>query len=182
MKFFGFISCAAILLFSEDAFPTQMVLPDFERQVKDSDLIVHGKVEKIESYDDEGRMMTKALIVVVEIFKCRDCGKSDKVTVVVPGGEDGRFAQIAVGAPRFLTGEEVILFLEKKNGESFIVNSLSFGKWTVKVEDGKKSVSRQVDGVKFFEDTDSGLAPVSVPEIETFEFQEFVNKIKNIKF
>lgn len=178
MKIFCLIFLAAFHLFSEVAFSTQMVIPDFEKQVSDSDLIVHGLVEKVESYSDDGRIFTKALITPIEIIKCRNCGKAGKITVVVPGGEEGRFVQIAVGAPRFKSGEEVILFLEKRGG-NFVVNSLSFGKWTVIAGEGVKRVVRHSDGIKFFEKTDSSLEPLSVPDIETYEFEEFVNKIKN---
>lgn len=105
----------SLLLSPASALMTGMGVDELTRQ---SDRVVRGIVEKVESYwnEDKSAILTKASIIVHEHIKTK--GKQHDATpfrvfVVHEGGEtDGLVLKVSDGV-EFKEGEEVLLFLRE---------------------------------------------------------------------
>jgi len=86
---------------------------EFGEMVAGSQTVVHGRVVNVQSYDTAGRktIETRVAVQVLESLK-GDAGSL--VYFRVPGGQIGRYRRVMVGAPVFVEGEEVVLFLRGK--------------------------------------------------------------------
>lgn len=102
------------LFIAQTLHATLLVPAEFREIVNGSQIIVHGRVADVRSEwtDDRGRIET---IVTVRAGTYFRGGPGEQVTFRVPGGTIGRYRSMMVGAPEFLEGEEVVLFL-KANG------------------------------------------------------------------
>ena len=113
--------------------------------VKESDLIVMGRVVESRSVWVDRDLVTLATIEVSETLK----GASvSRVTVTIPGGIDSNrkfpVAMTWPGAPRLEVREEAVVFLEEDGG-GYSIAGFSQGKYSVFTDsDGRKSVSRDL--------------------------------------
>jgi hypothetical protein len=83
---------------------------DFPTLVREAQAIAIGRVAAVEPrWRAERRGIETALIVDVQHYLKGDFGPT--VTLAVPGGQMGRYRSIVPGAPVFVEGEELILFL-----------------------------------------------------------------------
>ena len=113
--------------------------------VKESDLIVMGRVVESRSVWVDRDLVTLATIEVIETLKG---ARMSRVTVTLPGGVDSnRKFPVAVtwpSAPRLEVREEAVVFLEGDDG-GYSVAGFSQGKFSVSTDsDGRKSVSRDL--------------------------------------
>lgn len=100
-----------------------------EQMVDASDAIVRGTVTDVWTSLDGGHINTHVTVQVERVLKGR---AASSVEVVVPGGAiDGVLASVA-GAPRYSTGERVLLLLAARNDGSYLNVALSGGKYTIK--------------------------------------------------
>jgi hypothetical protein len=104
-----------------------------------SDYIVRGTVKAvISTIDGRDRVWTQVQIAVGERLK----GPTDldNLTLVVPGGTVGDHTTVVHLAPRFATGEEVLVFAEIVESGLTVVTGMLQGKFTVRVapEDGRE--------------------------------------------
>jgi hypothetical protein len=108
--------------------------PDLARK---SELVVRGKVSRADAHwtGDHRRIVTDVEIEVAESFK----GQAPKTVVVEqPGGVVGDIGQRVDGIARFDPGEEVVVFLERRPGDRFLVTGMAQGKFRVeRSSDGK---------------------------------------------
>lgn len=138
----------AWLVFALPASATTMVKLDVPALAKAADLIVRGKVAKVESRwsGDHRTIFTETQLEVVETLK----GAATKTVVVrQPGGEVGDIGQRVSGVARFSSGEEVVVFLESRPGNFYLVSGMSQGKFSVeRSTDGKSAfvVPQSEDG------------------------------------
>lgn len=84
---------------------------DFSEMVAASELVVHGHVVDVRSYETAGRrtIETQVTVQVVDAYKGAP-GRT--VYFRVPSGQVGRYRRVMVGAPEFSRGDEVVLFLK----------------------------------------------------------------------
>ena len=113
--------------------------------VKESDLIVLGRVVETRSVWIDRDLVTLATIEVSETFKG---GPVSRVTVTLPGGIDANrkfpIAMTWPGAPRLEVREEAVVFLTGE-GDGYQIAGFSQGKFSVSTgSDGRKSVGRDL--------------------------------------
>ncbi len=112
------------------AFATTLLATDVPELSRRADAVVRGTVSRIESRwtGDRSRIVTEIELEVAETLK----GVPQEVLrVVQPGGAVGDIGQTVSGTARFEQGEEVVLFLERRPGGTFLVAGMAQGKFTI---------------------------------------------------
>jgi hypothetical protein len=113
---------------------------DMQSLVANSDDIVYGTVENVESRLEKGRVYTYTRIEIDESLK-GDAG--DTITIRQLGGETEELATWVAGMPRFVEGEQVITFAEQTGDQRYhVVTGMMQGKFKVVV--GPDGASRHV--------------------------------------
>src|SRR5438128_6869580 len=116
----------AALLLTFPALATTVIALDVPQMSRFADAIVQGKVQKVEAKmsKDGARISTHVYIDVSESLKGQG---AQTVEVVQPGGEVGDVGQKVAGTAHLSTGDEVVLFLEKRGGQSFMPVGMAQG-------------------------------------------------------
>jgi len=101
-----------VLLAPARAFATVVLPADFATVVNGADIIVSGRVVDVRSQLTEARSIESFITVAVsETIK----GEPNRtLTFRVPNGTVGRYRRITVGAPEFVEGDRVVLFLRAR--------------------------------------------------------------------
>lgn len=105
----------ALILICAAPLSAMVVRPlTFDQLVSQSTAIVYGRVADVRGQWTADRQGIDSLVTVdsIEYFKG---GLGETVTVRAPGGQVGTLVHVLPGAPRFRTGDMVVLFL-KTNG------------------------------------------------------------------
>jgi hypothetical protein len=124
------VAVLPLVLWVATAAATSMLSQDVRALTEASDAVVHGKVKKMESRwtADNKRIVTDVWVEVTEALKGRP---AKTVIVQQPGGQVGGIAQRVSGLASFSEGEEVILFLEQRGVDRFVVSGMAQGKFRV---------------------------------------------------
>jgi hypothetical protein len=101
-----------------------------ETLAREYDLVVRGRVGAVRSSWSEagGRIFTVAEVAPSAAWRGRPPAT---LRVLVPGGVVGRIGQRVDGAPTFVRGEDVVLFLAPAEAGFHRVSGLAQGKFTV---------------------------------------------------
>ncbi|MPZ17464.1 MAG: hypothetical protein GEV06_06085 [Luteitalea sp.] len=91
---------------------TVVVPADLNELVRDSLAIVRGRVVSVRARQGTGRQIERLVNVEVITYYKGDLGKN--VVFRVPGGTLGRYRTLVIGAPKYVDGEEVVLFLNAR--------------------------------------------------------------------
>jgi hypothetical protein len=104
-------AAAAISLLTTAASAMVVIPAEFSEMVAGSDLVVHGRVVAIrpQSTGDRRTIESVITVAVVDALKGQP---GETVYFRVPGGQIGPYRRVMVGAPEFVAGEEVVLFLK----------------------------------------------------------------------
>ena len=125
-----------------------------------SDVVARGRVRSIEVvWNDSATMpVTRVEIEVLETLE-GDAG-ARRLMVTFPGGERDGVALDYGGRPRFATGEEVVLFLQRRGGRSFIPVGLAQGRLEVRRETstGRALLHQDLAGAVLMEGDAPGTA------------------------
>jgi hypothetical protein len=78
--------------------------------------IAHGRVVRIETQQGDGGRVER--IVTVQVFDYLKGGLGNVVQLRVPGGTFGRYTTFMIGAPSFAQGDELVLFLGLRDGDT----------------------------------------------------------------
>ncbi|MHB8873799.1 MAG: hypothetical protein ACYC8T_08955, partial [Myxococcaceae bacterium] len=128
---------ALVALFGTAAGATTLLAMDVPALARGADAIVRGSVVGVTSRwtGDHQRIVTEVQIEVADRLK----GTAPQiVTVVQPGGVVGDIGQRVSGLASFAEGEEVVVFLERRAGGTFLVEGMAQGKFRVeRSSDGK---------------------------------------------
>jgi hypothetical protein len=89
---------------------TVLLPADFADIVNGSQLIVHGRVLDVRAQETADRRTIESLITLAVIDSLKG-QPGTSVVFRVPGGQIGRYRRIMVGAPVFVEGDEVVVFL-----------------------------------------------------------------------
>jgi hypothetical protein len=102
---------AAVLLVSAAAVhATVYVSANLGELTTDAGVVAYGRVVALEpQWLDERRSIETLVTLEVESYAKGDLGRT--VTLRVPGGQMGPYRSIMLGAPTFVEGEEVVVFL-----------------------------------------------------------------------
>ena len=90
---------------------TVLVPAEFREIVAGSQIIAHARVLEIRSEWVDGRRQI-ATVVTAEVLSHYKGEPARTLTFKVPGGQIGRYRSVMIGAPRFNTGDEAVLFLD----------------------------------------------------------------------
>ncbi len=101
-----------------------------EKLVKDSEVVVTGKVKKIECEIDHNKNIWT--YVTIECKQFLKGAKKNIITIKVPGGEIGELGQYVSGTPQYKIGEEVLNFLGRDKEGKYYVNGWENGKYSYK--------------------------------------------------
>jgi hypothetical protein len=89
-----------------------VVVPtEFSEMVTSSEIVVHGRVVGIRP-QLVGDRRTIETVITVSVLDSLKGQPGETVYFRVPGGQIGRYRRFMVGAPEFVSGEEVVLFLK----------------------------------------------------------------------
>ncbi|MCX8073132.1 MAG: dockerin type I domain-containing protein [Candidatus Binatia bacterium] len=148
-----------------------------EALVASSDAIVLGRVGQIRSHLDAAHSVrTEVSVEVYEVLKGQ---VGDPVLMVwVPGGQVGEHIEWIFGAPQFLMGEEVLLFLVRDVRGQWQTNSLAWGKFGVRQQsNGTSVIVRELGLGTALLDPGGGLAS---PAARVEELWSFLNYIRGL--
>jgi hypothetical protein len=121
---------ASISLAPIPAGATTLLRMDLPQLSQSADAVVRGTVQKVQSRwsGDRRRIVTDVEVEVAEVLKG---GSLRKVIVTQPGGQVGDIGQRVAGLAAFTSGEEVVLFLQKKGPDRFHVSGMAQGKFRI---------------------------------------------------
>jgi hypothetical protein len=105
------LASIAICLSTTAASAMVVVPAEFSEMVTASDLVVHGRVVAIRP-QIVGNRRTIETVISVAVVDALKGQPGETVYFRVPGGQVGRYRRLMVGAPVFVEGEEVVLFLK----------------------------------------------------------------------
>ena len=162
---FKIVLALVVALVPVAAFASTFVAMSSSELVAGADAIVQGRVVAQESkWDGEGTIIVTNATVVVDAVLVGTA--PDRVTVQIPGGEVNGYRVGAIGFPSFRRGEEVVLFLARRDDGSMRVVGHQLGHWEVVTRnDGVKvAVPRTEDGATFLtRDGRTAPEPVTQP-------------------
>ena len=124
---------ALLLCFTPSLSATVLLPAEFREIVSGSQIIVHGRVTDIRSEWSNGRRQIESVVTLEPASFYRGT-PANTVTFRVPGGQIGRYKSVTVGAPEFLAGEEVVLFLTSQGPVVPRVFGLNQGVFRVRVD------------------------------------------------
>jgi len=107
----------------------------FTELVAASTAIVYGRVSDVRGQWTTDRSGIESLITL-EVVGYLKGGLGPRVTVRVPGGEAGGIVNIVPGAPRFATGDAVVLFLRVSGPAIPIITGTTQGVYRVTYDPG----------------------------------------------
>jgi len=101
---------AALLVSAVALHATVYVAADLGELTTDARAVAYGRVVTLEPRWLEERRSIETLVTLeVETYAKGDLGRT--ITLRVPGGQMGPYRSIMLGAPTFVEGEEVVVFL-----------------------------------------------------------------------
>lgn len=105
------IAAAGWLALPVPAAATVLLPADFNTVVTESEVIVHGRVTGVTPMLVGARRTIETLVTLQVIDGLKGVSTS-VLTFRVPNGQVGRYRRILVGAPEFVEGDEVFVFLD----------------------------------------------------------------------
>lgn len=107
----------------------------FTELVQESSVIVHGRVTDVRGQWTVDRRGIESL-VTVEVAGYLKGGSGEEMSVRVPGGEAGGYVNIIPGAPRFVPGDRVVLFLKSSGPSIPVITGTSQGVYRLTIDSG----------------------------------------------
>jgi hypothetical protein len=156
---------AAIVLVSSPLWASLVVLMDLEELVGESDSIVQGLVEDVQSRWEDRQIFTYVTIGIDEPLK----GDRTRTLVIRQlGGQVGSLQAVVAGMPQFEPGENVIAFLKNAGNGTFHVVGMNQGRYVI-AEDYAVSNLSGVDLMNPKNGVVSGAATAKRVEVEQFK-------------
>jgi hypothetical protein len=187
---YPWLAVLALLALSTGARATTVIAPSFDRMVDTSDYIVRATVRSVTSEwrdnpDKPGTRYigSKVELDVLEVIK--GTPPSPLILDVVGGRVEDKELTIE-GAPRFITGQENILFV-KGNGRQIVpLVGMMHGKYTVRRDKrtGRDEVLRD-NGQPLYNEQEVSLAPDAAttpaanPKARALTSADFASRIRN---
>jgi hypothetical protein len=135
------LSCAVSLVTSilclDGASATTVLPADFTTVVTESGVIVHGRVLSVDSRLVGPQRVIES-VVTLAVLQSLKGGATGAVSFRVPNGQVGRYRRVLVGAPEFVEGDEVVVFLKGRPPALPSVFGLSQGVYRVTRDAGAR--------------------------------------------
>ncbi len=161
------------LILASAAFATTLLAVDVPALSRGADAIVIGTVTRSTARmtAEGGRIVTDTEIQVTQTLKGKASGT---VVVMQPGGIVGDVGQRVEGVAPFRVGEEVLVFLEARGSERFLVAGMIQGKFRLeRTSDGSAvyAVPESVSSARLLDpatrqETTSGLKTTALPVLK----------------
>ena len=124
---------AVVLAWAATAGSTTVLKMGLEGLVANSDRIVVGDVESIESHRSDGKIYTETTLRIREQWKGEDA-ESKTVTIRQPGGRVGDTVTRVYGMPDYRRHERIVAFLKQRPERAgYVITGLRQGKFSVAV-------------------------------------------------
>jgi hypothetical protein len=123
------------------AYATVILPADLRTAVAESSVIVHGRVVDVRSAVTAPPHGIETFVTVAVVDALKGTAGSH-VTFRVPHGQVGRYRRIVVGAPEFVEGDEVVVFLRGRVPAILVVFGLNQGVFRVARLAGEPVVMR----------------------------------------
>ncbi len=123
-----------VLLASVRASATVVLPADFSTVVNGADVIVSGRVVDVRSQFTDARAIES--FVTVSVSETLKGEPNRTLTFRVPNGTVGRYRRITMGAPEFVEGDRVVLFLRARAPNIPTLFGLSQGVYRVAASEG----------------------------------------------
>ena len=124
---------ASLLLMAPPLAATVVVPAEFSEIVSGSQIIVCGRIADVRPEWTDGRRRIESVVTVAPSSFLRGTPTA-MVTFRVPGGQMGTLRSVTVGAPQFMAGEEVVLFLRAQGPSMPQVFGLHQGVFRVRLD------------------------------------------------
>jgi hypothetical protein len=159
------------------AFGTTLIAVDIPELSRTSDVVVRGTVKSISSRwtADHARIVTDVELEVAEALK----GAPEKsLTITQPGGVVGDVGQKVSGLASFQTGEEVLVFLERRGQNRFLVSGMSQGKFRIERSSDGRAVFAVPDGANDALLLDPATRESVSPRVRTLKLDELKEQVR----
>jgi hypothetical protein len=158
---YHFLLALVVLVAAAPAHATMMVPLDVEALTQRAEQVVVGTVESSTSHwtAGKGAIYTEVAIRVDHSMK----GEADKgslVTVRHEGGSVDGIGMRVFGAAHFTVGEEVVVFIETRAANHYIVGMAQGKMQVVRSASGKKIITRDLGGIDFVKSPTTSPAPL----------------------
>lgn len=145
-----------LLVGVSDVFSTVVVRTSFNEQAKSADLVVMGKVIRVENIEISGFPFSRALLSVEEVIAGSPAGS--EIGILQAGGVRRSGGRAIVAGVRYLrVGDEVLLMLRSRPDGNYEIIGLNQGHYPVIIErrTGRKVITFQEGGRKKYLTLDS---------------------------
>jgi len=174
------------LLLGSTAFATSVLKMSLRDLAKNSDSIVLARVEDQSArYDANKEIYTYITLRVLDPVKGMKAehGKNvtpdQLITIRQIGGIVGNIASVVPGMPKFVKGEEVVVFLSKKDSAGYPwVMGLQQGKYSVVTDDqGMRHVKNELEDLGLL-NSDGSMAQAQTKAEGRMPLQAFLDGIR----
>jgi hypothetical protein len=136
------IAAAGLVVLAAAHLDATVLAPvDLAQIAADASAIVHGRVEAVVSGWREDRRGIET-VVTVRVAEYLKGNLGPSVSFRVPGGQMGPYRSIMPGAPGFLEGEEVVVFLSASTAGGSHLTGFSQGVYRVRTDPGGRKIVR----------------------------------------
>ena len=152
---------AALFVFAAAAQATVIAPLDLSALVAAADRIAVARVESQAARWTAGRsaIVTEVVLRVEQPVK-GELRAGERVKLLREGGELDGVGMLVEGAARFVPGEEVLVFLEQRGGDSWTVG-MAQGKLRVQTQGARRVVTRDLAGLELL-----GPVPSMPPSLD----------------
>lgn len=143
------ISILLLLLVASSTLATVVVRTSFNEQARTADLVVMGKVVRVETIEISGFPFTRAVLSIEEVIAGTTL--SSEVSVLQAGGRRRNGGRAIVAGMRYLkVGDDVLLMLRARPDGNYEIIGLNQGHYPVMIEErtGRKVIALQEGGRK----------------------------------
>lgn len=175
------VRLAAILIagiFTGVGVRAAVILPaDLATLVSGARAVAHGHVIAVEPRWVEGRRRIESLVTLrVEEYLKGNLG--DEVTFKVPGGQMGPYRSFMVGAPTFVEGDEVVVFLNVQGPTVPWISGLNQG--VFRVAENTSGVKMVLPGISLAARAEGPRLARGDPARRRIALSEFVQRVKDL--
>lgn len=174
------------LLLGSTAFATSVLKMSLRDLAKNSDSIVLARVEDASArYEANKEIYTYITLRVLDPVKGmkaehgKNATPDQLITIRQIGGIVGNIASVVPGMPKFTKGEEVVVFLSKKDSAGYPwVMGLQQGKYSVVTDDqGMRHVKNELEDLGLL-NSDGSMAQAQTKAAERMPLQAFLDGIR----
>ncbi len=177
------------LVLPRRAYATTVVAPEFDALVNQADYVVRASVKSVaaEWRENQGRryIASKVALEIIEIIR----GIPPQPLVLdVMGGRVGEDELVITGAPQFLVGDDVILFVQGNGRQMYPLVAIMHGLYpVVKDEKSQKEYVLRCNGLPLYHEQDvclpiggRSVAKAANPAALPMTAQAFIQKVRMV--